>query len=89
MASFIESIYSQSSDQILSQYKIGFESHSEGIIPGYTIPAPYDSDLLILRLDKEFEIPQRSTYQYEYYYNGLKIQKTGPKDDTDKVTNSE
>ena len=85
MASFIESIYNSSSDQIQSQYNLKFGASAGGTIPGYSIPAPYDESLLILRLDKEFEIPQRSTYQYEYYYNGLKIQKTGPKDDTDKI----
>lgn len=79
-APLIETIFLQGSDQIASQYKIDFPS---GLPAG--VIAPTDNNILILRLDKEFEIPRQQTYQYEVFYNGLKVPRTGPKDETEKM----
>jgi hypothetical protein len=76
----IETIFLQGSDQVLSQYKIEFPA---GLPAGVVTPS--DDNILILRLDKEFEIPRAVHYTYDTYYNGLKSPTVSYKDETDKM----
>jgi len=77
MAAFIETIFNQGSDAFASQYALSFPTG----VPGTPVIDPG----VIVRLDKSFQIPTTTTYQYENWYRGLKVQRTGPKDETDKV----
>lgn len=76
----IETIFLQGSDQVQSQYKLDF-------LPGLPagVLAVSDPNLLVLRLDKEFEIPRGVHYSYDTWYQGLKSSTVSYKDETDKM----
>jgi hypothetical protein len=76
---FIDQIFGLADDQIGSQYKLTFPAGFPAGVSSAMTP-----DDLTLRLDKNFEIPKQVAQTYEYYYQGIKVAKLGPKDETEK-----
>jgi hypothetical protein len=72
-----------SGDQIQSQYIIRFVDPSFfSKFPG--TPSNFDPKELSLRLDQQFDPPQRQLGTYEIAFQGLKVTKTSIVDTTDK-----
>lgn len=63
-------------DQMANQFEVLFVG---------TIPGGGDSNLLKLRMDRSFDIPERTMATYEIEYQGIKIPKIASKEDTDKT----
>lgn len=63
-------------DQMANQFEVLFVS---------AIPGGGDSNLLKLRMDRSFDIPERTMATYEIEYQGVKIPKLASKEDTDKT----
>jgi len=63
-------------DQMANQFEVLFV----GVIPGGG-----NSNLLKLRMDRSFDIPERTMATYEIEYQGIKIPKIASKEDTDKT----
>jgi len=62
-------------DAMLNQYEILFPNG---------IPGGGDANLLKLRADQQFEMPQEMVEEYTIEYQGIKIPKTSSKEGTDK-----
>jgi hypothetical protein len=64
-----------SDDQMLNQFEVVFT----------TIPGGGNTELLKLRMDRSFDIPERTMATYDIEYQGIKIPKLSAKEDTDKT----
>jgi len=63
-------------DQMANQFEVLFVG---------TIPGGGDSNLLKLRMDRSFDIPERAMATYDVEYQGIKIPKLSSKEETDKT----
>jgi len=63
-------------DQMANQFEVVFI----GALPGGG-----DTNLLKLRMDRAFDIPERSMATYDVEYQGIKIPKLSSKEETDKT----
>lgn len=71
-------------DRILS---LGDDAHSNQFQITFPagIPTGGDSESITLRMDQTFSLPEEIIYKYDIDFKGVKVPKTGRKEDTDKL----